>query len=582
MDALKLKAARWILIALLICATVVGFAIVGCNYTFGAQSPRGSQLFPKLGTKKTTAPALPPLPPGYQAVADTNLYMLGIKRTNANNLYLTWTGPAGTVFQLTSKTNVNGAWSNIGAETTNRSTVIPAPSRFTIYKVRSATSPVVPGQLTWVKTQTTCRGSANDVKVDRAGNVIIVGSFAGTIDFGTGPITWAGGQVGDIFIAKYNAQGTILWAKGFGAGFDDAAQSVSIDSSNNIVVTGYFESTVNFGGTTLASRRGIDVFVAKYRPDGVLLWATNFGGLQQDAGKAVTVDTNNNIFAVSSFSGSATFGTNVLTVSAGTEMALAKISPAGAVLWAKGWGDTGSGCYVVPHALASQGGDVVVTGEFAPPANFGGGNIGVSNPNGLFVAKYSGANGNFQWAKGAGTSGFAQGRGVAIDPLTGNAIISGTIQGTMDFGCGAVTSSATSPFFASYNSSGTCLWNKVLVGSILGGCAGTGIAVDADGVIAVTGQINGTMNMGGGNFLTTSGGAVNLFVATFSPAVGVTPPNYRWGKALSGGGESGGLGVGFNAPNIALSGFFALTKDFGGISAIGVSSGSSFVAEYVK
>ena len=449
------------------------------------------------------------------------------------------------------------------------------------------------GQLAWLKAQQGCTASANSVKVDRAGNVIMVGSFAGTIDFGTGPMASAGGGVGDIFVAKYSPQGAILWAKGFGSGYDDAAQSVSIDSLNNIIVTGYFDSTVNFGGVSLTSTRGIDIFVAKYRPDGTLLWAKNFGGASQDSGRAVMVDTRINsatsqayddILLTASFSGSATFGSTVLTCSAGTEMALIKLSSAGNLLWAKAWGDTGAGCYVLPHGLAiDRNGDAVVTGEFAPPANFGGGIIGVSNPNGLFVAKYSGADGSYRWAKGAGSAALVQGCGVAIDPITGNAIVTGTIQGTLDLGGGPVTASAASPFLAGYDPAGGCLWTKILTGSSMGGCAGAAVAVDTDGTIALSGQVNGSINCGDGQWLFTSGGSKNLFVATFSPSSGSVPPAYRWGKCLTGGGESSGNGVAFDSSgHLLMSGWFSLTKDFGGVSATGTSWGSAFVAEYTK
>ena len=579
MEKLKSVAVRWMLAALLICAAIVAFGIFGCHHSFGAQSPRGAQTFPKLGTKKTTAPALPPLPPGYQAVADTNLYMLGIKRTNANNLYLTWTGPAGTVFQLTSKTNINGAWSNIGAETTNRSTVIPAPSRFTIYKVRSATSPVVPGQLQWLSAQGTSVGLANGVTVDHAGNSIVVGQFQGTANFGGGPVTSAGAA--DIFIAKYSPQGSLVWAKVIGGLQDDGGNSVAIDSANNIIVTGYFSATVNFGGTSLTASNGNDIFAAKYSSAGALIWAKGWGAQANDWGRAIAVDSGNNVLMAGYFSFSVNFGGTVLSCPHGTEMVLMKLSPAGVISWVKGYGDPGTGqCETFPRNLAvDANGDLFVIGDYSLPANLGGGMLPFFGYN-FFVGKYAGADGTYRWAKGIGSDDKNQGRGIAITPA-GNVITTGTIQGTVNLGCGNVTSAYPTLFLAAYNSGGTCLWVTPYqtLDSFSSGWGGA-VTVDVDGTIGLTGQIKGGVLMAPNQPL-SGGGDVNLMIATFSTS-GNNPPVYRWGRAFPGG-QSGGNAVAFDSlGHVLTAGYFKLTKDFGGITATGQALGSSFTSQYNK
>src|SRR5204862_6697470 len=125
-----------------------------------------------------------------------------------------------------------------------------------------------------------------------------VGDFQGTIDFGSGPISSAGGY--DAFVAKYNSQGTLLWVKRLGALGDETARGVAIDSQGNIVVVGSFCSSVDFGGTTLTSvpdpfgRIWSDIFVAKYSPTGNLVWADRFGGTQPDTGDAVAFDGSDN------------------------------------------------------------------------------------------------------------------------------------------------------------------------------------------------------------------------------------------------------------------------------------------------
>jgi hypothetical protein len=63
-----------------------------------------------------------------------------------------------------------------------------------------------------------------------------------------------------------------LWSKSFGnAGFD-VATATAIDSAGNVVVTGYFQGTVDFGGGPLTTAGEDDIFVAKLDSSGNHLW----------------------------------------------------------------------------------------------------------------------------------------------------------------------------------------------------------------------------------------------------------------------------------------------------------------------
>src|SRR5439155_3523626 len=102
---------------------------------------------------------------------------------------------------------------------------------------------------------------AMGVDVDGTGNVVVTGGFTGAVNFGGGVLTSAG--MSDIFVAKYGADGTYLWASRFGSTGNDRANSVAVDSSGNVLVTGSFLGTVDFGGGPLLAPAGDTVFVAK-------------------------------------------------------------------------------------------------------------------------------------------------------------------------------------------------------------------------------------------------------------------------------------------------------------------------------
>jgi hypothetical protein len=108
------------------------------------------------------------------------------------------------------------------------------------------------------------------VGFDDAGNVLLTGGMLAlsapyTIDFGEGPITGDGWY--NIFLAKYDPEGSYLWAKQYlGGGGNAIGRAVAADSNGNILTTGDYEVSVNFGGTTLTSPGGSDTYLAKVTP----------------------------------------------------------------------------------------------------------------------------------------------------------------------------------------------------------------------------------------------------------------------------------------------------------------------------
>ncbi len=114
------------------------------------------------------------------------------------------------------------------------------------------------GQVLWVRGAGGAGDDgANDVITDGLGNVYICGYFSGTALFGDLQIE-GGGQ----FIAKYDAEGRIRWVKQIDE-TDNLAKSLTLLPEGNLVVTGVFENTATFGGTVLNGQGQYDVFVTK-------------------------------------------------------------------------------------------------------------------------------------------------------------------------------------------------------------------------------------------------------------------------------------------------------------------------------
>jgi PKD repeat protein len=230
---------------------------------------------------------------------------------------------------------------------------------------------------------------AHGVKVDSKGNVIVVGSFNGTVNFGGGPITTPSLTTSDAFIAAFDKNGVHQWSKGYGSGFNDVGYAVAVDALDNVVVVGSFAGTIDFGGGNIlrSSFSSLDVWLAKYTSAGALTWVKRFGGNADDNGYAVAIDKNGNILFTGSFDGSIDFGGGPLNTAGGTDIFLAKYSPAGAYVWANRYGGGGTDA---GYAVATDSvGRVVLTGHFGDTVDFGGGTISSGGVFDTFLAKFS-------------------------------------------------------------------------------------------------------------------------------------------------------------------------------------------------
>jgi hypothetical protein len=176
------------------------------------------------------------------------------------------------------------------------------------------------GNVLWAKEAGSSGGDmSSDVSIDVFGNSFITGDFHGpTMNFGSVALI-ANGSAEDLFLAKYDASGNLIWAQSAGGSQSDYASSVSTDSYGNSFITGSFNSAaIVFGSTTLnnanASGGTPDIFLVKYDPSGNALWAKSSGGNSYDGGSSVTIDASNVCYLTGSFvSPSITFGSSILT-----------------------------------------------------------------------------------------------------------------------------------------------------------------------------------------------------------------------------------------------------------------------------
>ena len=320
--------------------------------------------------------------------------------------------------------------------------------------------------------------------VDSSGNVVVVGAFSGTVNFGGGPLTSAGGS--DIFVAKYSSTGTHLWSQRFGDASTSTAYGVAVDTSGSVVVVGNFTGTVNFGGGPLTSAGGLDIFVAKFSATGGYLWSQRYGGSRDEYAYSVAVDSSGNVVVTGNFQGTVSFGgSSILSYGGSIDMFLAKYSSAGQHVWSKAFGGQGSDEF--KGVAVDRDGNIIVTGYFQYSVDFGGGAL-VANGSDVVVAKYSPA-GAYLWSTRFGDTGTDIGYAVAAD-VSGNVVVTGYVQGTVNFGGGPTPGNGSQDaFVAKYSSAGAYAWSRRL-GSVSTD-EGLSLAMDPSGNVLVAGGLPG-------------------------------------------------------------------------------------------
>ena len=326
------------------------------------------------------------------------------------------------------------------------------------------------GNLLWgVHVGGTGSENVSEVEVEGAGNVLIAGSFAGSVEIGAPgrpPVTLNNGGSNEGFLAKLDPAGNTLWARTFAGTDVRTVRDITTDAAGNVYATG---------------KEGENrLFVAKYSADGAEVWSRVDSGTGTLAngilvyGERVAVDTDGNVLVVGPYGGKIDFNpdplkTNFLTAVGlhpfGDDTFVLKLNAAGAYVWAGSLGGPGQD---VPSGLAVDGaGNILVSGLYGTDTKKikndfdpGPGTLNLASPNGIpatFLVKLD-PNRNLIWACGVAVSNV---RDMALD-AAGNVYTTGMFSGTSDFDPGAgtfnLTAGGSDAYVSKLNSSGSFVW----------------------------------------------------------------------------------------------------------------------------
>ena len=160
------------------------------------------------------------------------------------------------------------------------------------------------------------------MSIDAFGNKYITGKYADTITIGTSKLRSNGGT--DIFIAKYDSSNKLIWVQTCGGQLNDRSTGIITDAVGNSYITGTFNGSAIFGPDTLNSNGDNDVFIAKYDRYGQLLWVQKGGGEINDLVYDIGIDANENSYIAGTFNTAAQF-TDISVNSTQTNIFIAKL-----------------------------------------------------------------------------------------------------------------------------------------------------------------------------------------------------------------------------------------------------------------
>lgn len=398
------------------------------------------------------------------------------------------------------------------------------------------------GGFLWTRVVLSHGVRATHLTLTPLGNILVVGRYRGSPDFGTGPLpfapTDAWGVMPGVFIAKFSPTGSSVWARGFMA-HDDQGQpgelypmALATDANGSLVVTGGFLGSVDLGGGVLTSSRSHTGswwygggFVAKFSWEGQHLWSRAFHSAEgewdptvpSNRGSAVSTDAAGNVLVGGSASAWTDLGDGPLGEPGPF---IAKYSPTGQLLWKRLF----RGAYGEVMGVKPQGADrLAFSGNFGGFFTFAGRWYVGGNP--AYVQETPNTNGFLGALTGSGADVWLRSVGTGytlwFDKLAvggdGSFTLSGEGEGVFDPGGGPmgfadVEYPPKRSFVARYAADGRHLWSRSFT---LGMGPGLAMALQPDAAVVLGVTLFGDLALDGHTF--TSRGDGDLLYLRLAP-----------------------------------------------------------------
>jgi hypothetical protein len=325
--------------------------------------------------------------------------------------------------------------------------ILKAVNNSNIYMVKFSSS----GNLIWVNNiQSSSYTNVSGLELTKTNHLIIAGTIRALTSFNPLSSDYDLSPVGmtDVYIAKYDTAGKIIWAKRISGNGHDQCGNFTVDSDESIYITGHFREQIDLStsGNPVILNAGIDtdiIFYAKYDSSGTLKWGNMFEANDRCIAHDIEVDDFGNVFLA------ATFGDLLYFTIEGQkygveshksrqeDIFVSKLDSTGSIVWLNQYGGEYNDEYIT--IVMGQENTVYVLGFFYDFVEANSGEEGIvdfSPDNGfsVFLAECD-TDGNHLWAElVAKTSNIYINDGI-VDQVGGLYIL-GCFHNTADFSMG--------------------------------------------------------------------------------------------------------------------------------------------------
>lgn len=407
----------------------------------------------------------------------------------------------------------------------------------------------------------------NGVKTDANGNIYFCGSFSGQTDFDPGPGTVLRSPVGmiDAYVVKLDSNGNFIWVVPFGGDSLDEASDLDIDGNGDIIVTGYFQDTVEIspGGEKLIGGYGKNIFLIKFDSNSLYQWQFTWGNSLGAEGLAVISDTANNYYlggykTPAIIEPQSNFKKIFGGITINRDILLTKFSTDGLIQWTRNIGGPKDDI-VTRKGIAIYQDCIYVIGVFSDTVDFDPSTSGTTQlisvgDYDVFVAKYDTV-GNFVSCFGFGGTDQDKATDITVDNFN-NIYLTGWFKGTVDFDpSGQIhnvtsqgTNGASDIFIAKYGTQGDLIWVNPYGAPVSGSTSlsfGSSIKLDLLGNFYVTGNFFSSCDFdpSPSTMMLSSLGSSDAFIVKYNssgnvwkniPEISISPNSLNFNNILAG------------------------------------------------
>jgi hypothetical protein len=359
------------------------------------------------------------------------------------------------------------------------------------------------------------------ITTDVNGNILVTGSFnSPTLTLGS--TTLVHSLYNDMFVAKFDSLGNVIWARNASGTNAEIGARVDTDSSGNVFVVGsYISPTLSFGNITITNAGNNDMYLAKYDSNGNILWVISGNGLDTESGSDMEVDHDGNILVSGGFGQAPmTIDSTILYSNGNSDAYLAKFDTDGNLIWLKHMG--GMMTEAATNLAIDNNNNVYITGHTSSDTIVVDATVLINTGSyDIILVKYD-ANGNMIWARCDGGIDFEQGINLASDGL-GNIILVGWFNGNLNVNYGSIplTSYGNQDIlYAKYDTTGNLLWAFSVGGNDHDQCKS--VAFDNFGNVITTGTFRSPVMTFGTSSLTNAGTSTNdIYIFSVDVATGM-------------------------------------------------------------